>query len=43
MHWVEDYWSGMDKAKALNLMLQNNETNPASFEKYWMKVMDMHS
>jgi len=39
--WIEDYWTGLDKAEALTEMLKNNETNPGSFMDYLMRADKM--
>lgn len=36
--WVEDYWTGLDKAEALTEMLKNNEDDPSSFMEYLKKM-----
>ena len=38
-YWIEDYWSGLEKARALTEMIDNNEIHPSAFNKYWEKHM----
>lgn len=43
-NWVEDYWSGFDKALTVKKMLLLNLTNSKNFEAMWHEmVMDRYS
>ena len=39
MSWIDDFWTGFDKARAVAEMVHLRETDPSTFEKYWMEIM----
>ena len=39
MSWIEDYWNGYDRARAVARMVTRGEKDPSKFDIYWMDII----